>query len=195
MKNILFILVAFILFSFRKSEKPTEYLNVKGPLTFNHEIFEFVWSEKSGDYYIQEYLPVNDTLEHFDQLISLFVLNADVPINDAIKLKEQELEELKKNDPVCNYITTVAPKNKGIVIDFLVSESDGEYLTKIEFNAYRFKQISIGKNKKAILVYAYSKRAYGMNITPFLQTLGEKRKEYLENIFNVEIPEINLVNN
>ena len=49
----------------------------------------------------------------------------------------------------------------------------------------------IGK-KKAILVYAYSKRSYGDDITPFFKKLGEDRKTHLNQMISSSMPAIKL---
>lgn len=194
MKNRFFLLLTTItLLSFR-SDETKDYLNVQGPLSFDNKTFNLKWSQKNGNYYIQEYLIAGETLDNFNEMISLFVLNENVSIEDAIAVKKQELDNFKKTDPVCNYAVTSNTNDKTVLIDFLRGESEGEAMTVVEFNLYRYKQIKIGKNKNAVLVYAFSKRAYGSEITPFLKSLTEERLEYLIKIFSVEIPEIKLVN-
>lgn len=189
---ILFSLTVLALLSFKSDDKIQEYLSVSGPLSFDGKSFNLKWTSKNGNYYIQEYLSENDSLSNFKEMISLFVLNESVSVEDAIQIKIQELEEFKKTDPVCNYAVTYDPKNRGTLIDFLRGESIGDVMTLVEFNLYRYKQIKIGKNKKAILVYAFSKRARGNDITPFLKSLREDRLTYIEKIFDVDLPEINL---
>ncbi len=194
MKNSIFlILTTFILFSFTSDSEVKEYIGVLGPLEFDGKSYHLKSSSKARNYYIQEYLGENDSLAGFNEMISLFVLNEEVSIEDAIEIKQQELDEFRKTDPVCNYAVTFGPKNSGTLIDFLRGESIGEVMTLVEFNLYRYKQIKIGKNKKAVFVFAFSKRAYGKDITPFLKSLREERTDYIEKVFNVELPEISLV--
>jgi len=62
-----------------------------------------------------------------------------------------------------------------------------------EFNIYRYKQIDLGDKGKALLVYAYSKRAYGNDITPFLKNLKPDRINLLNIMSASEIPTITIV--
>lgn len=192
---ILFCLSAFVLLSFKSDNEIQEYLSVPGPLKFDGKSYNLKWTSKNGNYYIQEYLSESDSLSNFKEMISLFVLNESVSIEDAIQIKIQELEEFKKTDPVCNYAVTFGPKNSGTLIDFLRGESIGDVMTLVEFNLYRYKQIKIGKNKKAILVYAFSKRTSGNDVLPFLKSLKEDRTAYIEKVFDAVLPEIKLLEN
>lgn len=188
----LFCLITFLLFSFKSDEEIQEYLGVSKTLNFDGKSFDLKWSSKNGNYYIQEYLDKNESLNNYSEMISLFVLNESISVKDALAIKELELKEFKKTDPACNYAITYGPKSKGYMIDFLRSEYIADVTTKVEFNAYRYVQIKIGKNKKAVLVYAFSKRVSGKEITPFLKSLKEGRFVYIEKLFSVDLPKINL---
>ena len=189
---LLFCFAAFALLSFKSDDPIQEYLSVSGPLNFDGKSYNLKWTSKVDNYYIQEYLTENDSLNNFTEMISLFVLNESVSVEDAIQMKIQELEEFKKTDPVCNYAVTFGPNKTGTVVDFLRGESIADMATLVEFNVYRYKQIKIGKNKKAILVYAFSKRATGSDMVPFLTSLKEERLLFIEKVLSVELPEIKL---
>lgn len=194
MKTRFFLcLAAMTLLSLTSDKEIVDYLNVK-QLTFNDQVYHLKWSAKNGNYYIQEYLADNDSLPAFSEMVSLFVLNEKTKIEEAVALKIAELKEAKKTDPICNFAVTQTDFDKTMMVDFLRSESEGDLLKIVEFSSYRYKQISIGKNKSAILVFAFSKRAYGSQITPFLNTLREKRLELINHIFKTEMPEISLAN-
>ncbi len=190
--KIILLIVVLTLLSFTSDSNLKDYLNVK-TITFNEKVYDLKWSAKNDNYYIQEYLTDNDSLPDFNEMISLFVLNENVSIEDAVAVKVNELKEAKKTDPVCNYAITRNSDDKTILIDFLRGEAEGDYNTIVEFNLYRYKQVKIGKNKNSILVLAFSKRAYSYKITPFLKSLGEMRLELIGKMFQVEMPEIKLI--
>ena len=81
------------------------------------------------------------------------------------------------------------------MVDFLLGESKGEKMTIIEFNIYHYKQVAFGDEKKGILVYAYSKRAYGDDITTFLKNLRKDRADLLDVMIASEIPTVKLADN
>ena len=59
-----------------------------------------------------------------------------------------------------------------------------------EFNIYRYKPIVLDDIKKAILVYAYSKRAYRADITPFFKSLKSERVNLLNTMIASEMPTV-----
>ncbi len=67
-------------------------------------------------------------------------------------------------------------------------------MTIVEFNVYRYKQIEISKKKKAIIVYAYSMRSYGYDITNFFKTLKSDITNYLNQMISADIPNVTIEN-
>ena len=166
--------------SFTKfNTEPLDRIGVTGPLTFNKTAFNLAWTSKPTDtYYIQEYLPKNETAEHFNQMLSIFLLAADIKPSDAVQQKINELNDRK------------SPDKKEYMVDFVLGDSKTDVE---EFNIYRYKQIDLGNKGKALLVYAYSKRAYGNAITPFLKNLKSDRTNLLNVMSTSEIPTIKIV--
>jgi hypothetical protein len=171
-----------------------ERLGVKGPLTFNHTSYELSWTSHPNDvYFIQEYLPKGETSEHYNQMLSIFLLVSDVHPEVALQQKKEELEKRKEKDPTCNYAITVSPDGSECIIDFLVGESKNDKMTIQEFNVHRYRQVDLGNGKKGILVYAYSKRAYGNDITRFLKKLGDFRIEMLHEMIGADVPVVKII--
>ncbi|CAN5571249.1 hypothetical protein BH10BAC3_BH10BAC3_16800 [soil metagenome] len=196
MKNYaLFFIV--ILCSFTPfTDNTVDRLGVKGPLVFGDTNFKLTWTDKPNDtYYIQEYLPAGDTLEKFKQLLTIHLYEKDITTQDAVKQKIQELVKRRLTDPICNYKVIESPDGKEFMVDFLLSESKNDLMEIVEFNIYHYKQVELGGNKKAILVYAYSKRSYGDEITPFLKHLKTERMEMLNTMIAAQVPVITLIEN
>ncbi|MDR2149202.1 MAG: hypothetical protein LBE91_22405 [Tannerella sp.] len=176
-----------------KTDTPVDRMGVKGPLKFNGINFNLAWTDRPRDtYYIQEYLPDGERVENFNQLLTIHILDTDVSLPRAVEQKENELTERKKTDPVCNYKIIKSADGKEFIIDFLLGESKDGEMTIVEFNIYRYREIQINNNPKALLIYAYSKRAYGDNITAFLQKLADDRTIYLNEMASTEIPAITI---
>ena len=195
MKTIL-IAITTILFSFTTiSDNPVDRIGVKGPLEFNQTNFKLVWTDHPNDnYYIQEYLPDGEKVESFNQMLTIHLFDTDIETKDAVGQKVKELTERKKTDAVCNYQVTESPDGKEFIVDFLLGESKNDKMTIVEFNVYRYKQIEISKKKKAIIVYAYSKRSYGDEITNFFKTLKADRTNYLNQMISADIPSVTIEN-
>jgi hypothetical protein len=180
------------LLSFMPSGSTIDRINVKGPLNFNNTNFYISWSDRpNSNYYIQEYLPAGETQERFNQMLTIHLFITNFELEEAVQKKTIELEERKKIDPTCNYLVNESPDGKEFLIDFILGESKGNKMTISEFNIYHYKQISVN-NQNAIIVYAYSKRAYGDNITPFLKNLKNDRTELLNEMIVAKVPTVQI---
>ena len=184
------ILLSLLFLSFTiSSDKVEDTLGVKGPLKFNNIDFNLAWTDKpTENYYIQEYLPDGEKVESFNQMLTIHLFDTDINTKEAVQQKVKDLTKRKKTDPVCNYVMTESPDGKEFMVDFLLGESKCDKMTIVEFNVYRYKQVELGANKKGILVYAFSKRSYGDDITPFFKTLRSDRTGYLNQMISAEIP-------
>lgn len=192
MKTLL-VLLTLVFCSFTAQQPAVDYLNVPGPLTFGGTAFHLAWSAHPSDnYYVQEYIPTGEKVDSFNQMLIVNIFKTDIQVKDAVQQKINELETRKKNDPVCQYEINQSPDGKEFIVDFLLGEQKNDLMTITEFNVYRYKHIALGKKKKAILVYAYSKRAYGEQITAFLKSLRDDRMTFLNNMITADVPSVTL---
>lgn len=191
------IALSTLLFAFNSiTDSYIERLGVKGPLEFNNITFKLAWTDMPNEnYYIQEYLIEGEKPESFNEMLTIHLFTTDINTLEAVGQKINELKIRKNTDAVCNYQVTESPDGKEFIVDFIMGESKDDRMTVVEFNIYRYKQIEIFNNKKAIIVYAYSKRSYGNNITTFFKTLKDERKKYLKEMIATEIPVVSIINN
>ncbi len=193
MKRLL-CLTAIVLMSFSTLQnEPVERIGVKGPIIFNNIRFHLARSQKPNvDYYYQEYVPVDETVKKFNNLITVNVFIRNSSLENAVQQKAGELNKRMETDKVCNYSITKGPDGKDSVIDCVLSyEKDGE-ITAAEFVIYRFKEIELQDRTKAILIYSYSKRSYETDIYDFFTSLPEGRKELLSVMNFQELPKIRI---
>jgi hypothetical protein len=187
-----FISILFLSFAPAK-EDPQDWLNVEGPLSFGKINFNLAWTDHPKDsYYVQEYLPEGEKLSNFKQMLTINLFVTDLAVKDAVAQKTKELTKRKEIDGMCDYQVNESPDGKEFILDFLLGESKENKMTIAEFNVYRYKQIDVDGGKKAIIVYAYSKRAYANDITSFLKSLVNERVEYLNYMISSEIPDIKI---
>jgi hypothetical protein len=176
---------------FATTEVPVDRMGVKGPLEFGGARFALAWTAQSGPTYrVQEYLPHGETLEAFEQMLTIHLFDVDLEVKDAVAQKLRELTTRKAADPLCNFEVTESPDGTEFMVDFLVSDSKGSEMNVVEFNVFRYKQIAYDDGKKAILVFAYCKRAYGDAITDFLRGLGDERVKHLNTMIQKEVPSV-----
>jgi hypothetical protein len=175
------------------TDSVVDRVGVKGPLTFGGTKFGLVWTDSpSAMYRIQEYLPAGETLESFRQMLTIHVFDVEMETKAVVDQKVRELLARKKTDPFCNYMVTTSPDEKEYMVDFLLSDSKSEDAdpTLLEFNVYRIKKIAYPDGKGAILVYAFTKRAYNDDILSFLDALKDERVEYLSEMIKTDLPTI-----
>ena len=195
MKKLLFGLLTTLISLTVLAQNPVERLGVKENLEFDNTTFKLSWSDKpNNNYFIQEYLPEGETTAYFKQMLTIHLFVTDIKPKDAVNQKINELITRKKTDSTCNYQVTESPDGKEFLVDFLLGESKDGLMKIVEFNVYHYKQIQISKKQKAIIIFAFSKRAYGDDITPFLKSLGKDRIEYLNKMISTEIPTVTIEN-
>lgn len=181
--------VAKEVLSHLQAESVTDYLKVGNTLQFNKETYYLGWSSHPTDiYYIQEYFPKDEKAESYHQMFSVSILYGDaLTPKVGADTKVAELELRKSTDACCNY--KVMNNGDSYMVDFLVSQKDEknpELLSVVEFNLYLYRQVTIN-GKKALELDFYSRRAYGEEIIPFLQTLTETRKEAFAEMTKTDI--------
>lgn len=169
-KKLITFLTGIILTTFTLGQtlKPTEYLGVAGPISFDKITYNLAWtSHPTDDYYKQEYLATGDTIEKFKKLILLEMITGKTKVKDIVAAKVAELKRLKASNPVVNYETF--EKDGEIMLDFIVSENtpDGKFVSLLERNVYRYISITEKNGQKGILLFAVCNRYYGDDIDDF----------------------------
>ncbi len=172
-----------------------DYLGLTKPILFDHVSYNLVWTNHPTDnYYKQEYLSQNDTLEKFKKLVTIDVLVGNINLKDIVASKLSELKKMKESNPVVNYQTF--GKGDEIMLDFLLSQNtpNGKYLSVVERNVYRYKNVIDKNGQKAVLLFAVSERAYGDDIDKFLANLKAHRLNLLNLVGAFNIPDIRIKN-
>jgi hypothetical protein len=188
------LIVATVLSFLISVEDAVDRLGLKGPLSFNNTSFELAWTDKpNNNYYVQEYIPNNEQIEKFNQMLTIHLFTSQVTPDIAVRQKVNWLIDRKKTDKICNYKISESPDGKEFILDFLIGESSEGKMTIAEFNVYRYKQILID-GKSALLVSAYSRRSYGDTITSFLTTLNTNRATYLNEMITFSLPSLKVAN-
>ena len=167
------------------AEKPVEYFSVGNPIKYCGDKYYFAWSSNPVDhYFVQEYLPEGETFDNYKRMFTVSVLMVNLNPVDAIKAKMAELDERKKNDPVTNYL--VAENDGDYILEFLVSDSNGDEMNCAELDIHYYSQKQIFGRKVSVL-YFYSERAYGDDITPFIKSIPEKRAKLYEGMTKLDL--------
>lgn len=167
------------------AQNPTEYFNAGNPIKYCGENFSFVWSAHPQNiYYVQEYLPEGETLEHYNKMFTVSVIFWDRSPLESVQAKVAELEQRKNSDPITNYM--VAENNGEYILEFIVSDSNGGKMNTVEVDVHYYRQMEINGRKATVLCF-FSERAYGDNITSFIQSIPDKRNSWYEGMSQLNI--------
>lgn len=170
-----------------------DYLSIPGPVVFGDTSFELAWSSHpNANYYKHEYLPSGQTLEKFNEMVIIEVITGEMTPEEAVNTKVKELANRKNTDPYANYDVIENPKTGEFILDFIVSDSNGNEATIAEWNAYRYVKLQDKSDKAGVMLFAISRRAYGENINDFLTILKENRKSGISMLSTYSIPNVTI---
>ena len=185
MKVVLSIIISLLSCLSLSAQSATEYFSVGNPIKYCGTKYSLVWSaQPQENYFVQEYLPKGETLEHYNQMFTVSVIFWDRTPLEAVQAKVAELEERKKSDPITKYM--VAENNGDYILEFLVSDSSNGKMNTVEVDVHYYRQMTINGKKASVLCF-YSGRAYGDDILPFIQSIPEKRNAWYEGMSNLKL--------
>lgn len=189
------LLLAFTSFRDNKNEI-RDYFNIPGPLSFDKADYNLAWTSHPADnYYVQEYLPQDEKVDNFKNMLLLNVIVSDsLKSEDLVAAKLAELSKIQKENPVTQFKSYDNPHTGEHIIDFLLSvnEPDGKHLSLVERNVYRYKYFVDKSGQKGILLFGVSTRSYGNDIYKFFADLKEHRAEMITKVGAFSIPEITI---
>ncbi len=178
LEKVLFLLFALFGWLGAFGQSATEYFSVGNPIDYCGTDYYLVWSSHPQEnYYLQEYLPKGESLDHYNQMFTVSVLFLDRTPLEAVTAKVAELEERKKTDPVTNY--SVAKNGDEYILEFIVSDTKNDEIHTVEVDIHYYKQMTINGKKASVLSF-YSGRAYEDDIIPFIKSIPEKRNAWYE---------------
>lgn len=184
-KVVISIIISLLSCLSLSSQSATEYFNVGNPIKYCGTKYSLVWSaQPQENYFVQEYLPKGETLEHYNQMFTVSVIFGDRTPLEAVQAKVAELEERKKSDPITKYM--VAENNGDYILEFLVGDSSNGKMNTVEVDVHYYRQMTINGKKASVLCF-YSGRAYGDDILPFIQSIPEKRNAWYEGMSNLKL--------
>lgn len=185
MKAILSLIISLISCLGVFAQSATEYFNVGNPIKYCGTKFSLVWSANPQEnYFVQEYLPQGETLEHYNQMFTVSVIFWDRTPLEAVQAKVAELEQRKKSDPITNYM--VAENDGEYILEFIVSDSNNGNMNTVEVNVHHYKQMTINGRNASVLEF-YSSRAYGDDIKKFIKSIPDKRNSWYEGMSKLKL--------
>ena len=185
MKAIIILITSMLCCLGVSAQTVTEYFDVGNPIKYCGTKYSLVWSARPQEnYYVQEYLPKGESLEHYNQMFTVIVIFGDITALEAVQAKIAELEQRKKTDPVTNYL--VAENNGEYILEFIVGDSSDGKMNIVEVDVHYYKQMTINGRNASVLSF-YSGRAYGDDIMQFIQSIPQKRNAWYEGMSNLKL--------
>ena len=175
-----------------QTTKIENFLSTSENINFSGTDFNLSWSSHPSDnYYKQEFIPKDNTLDKYKQMIMIELATGNITAKDAVAQKIQELDTRKATDKMAKYQVSENKATNEILLDFMLSEGNGDVNTIVEWNAYRYSNYTDKTGKKGVFLFALSKREYGQEIVPFVADLKSNRMKYVADFIALTKPEIN----
>lgn len=130
-----------------------DYLSIGNQIIFLNEEYKLAWSSNpTNGYYKQEYLRPKDKLTKFNKMLLINAVESDISADEAAQLRSNDLDRLKKDNPMINYNIIKNSITKEVILDFVISDKAYIY----EWNMYKFEhQEYDGKNYMVTFCYVY----------------------------------------
>ncbi len=167
-------------------------LSIPGPIEFNGTEFFLAWSKQnSKTLNIQQFLPRDETILNFEQLLNFSYFNKDIDLEEAVRGKVGSVQKATEKDKFGSVNVAESPDGKEFIVDYTISNAEGKSGPYIEYNVYRFKKYDT--ENKPLLIFSYSKRIYG-DLKPSSKALSRQRDALMTMVIEYKIPAITVIN-
>lgn len=168
-------------------------LNSDEKINLNGIDYYLAWtSHPMSNFYKHEYVPKGQVVEKFNDMILFDLIIGDMDAKNTIAEKIEQLEIRKQTDVVAGYNVSVNKKKNEFLLDFMLSDGNGDENTIVEWNVYRYYDYTDSKGNKGVIIFGLSRRGYGKNVIEFAENIKANRLTYLSEFINLKIPEIKL---
>lgn len=166
-----------------------DLISVPGPIDLDGTEFLLSWSKQpSKTLYRQQFLPRDEQIENFTQLLDFSFFNKEIDIELAVRQKVESIQNRAEKDKFAKVNVSESPDGKEYIVDYFISEAPSKGDSYIEYNVYRFKKFDAG-TQKSFLILSYAKRSYG-DLKSAAKSLNKERDRLMTNIIEYKIPEI-----
>ena len=170
------------------------YLGIQGPVSLQKNVFKLVWSSHpEATFFKQEYLAGDDAFPKYKSMITIDFVVTDSKIDQAVKRKIQELDQLRKTNFDVNYeVISNAATGEKIIDCLIVQTAQDEQSDLAERDIFRYKTVKAKSGEQGIFLLAVSTRKYGKEIKPFLLKLKTDRPVLVKEVAQFPIPALNI---
>lgn len=191
---IIFLLLIGLVKSQETTTEVVDLLSIPGPIEFNGNEFLLNWSKQNSKTLSnQQFLPRDETIENFTELINFSYFNKEIDIELAVRQKVESIQKIMKDDKYADVNVTESPDGTEYIVDYTVSNQSEKGEGFVEYNVCRFKNYD-SAGKKSFLILSYAKRIYNEDYRATSKLLQKQRNAMLNAIIEYKIPTITLIN-
>ncbi len=186
----IFLLFLIGSLTFVKAQE-TDLLSIPNPLEYDGtEFFLARAKQRSKTLFQQQYIPKDEQLENFNQIIDFSFFNKEIDMELAVRQKVESVQS-RKDDKFAKVNVTESPDGTEYIVDFYISEAPEKGDSFVEYNIYRFKKFDNG-TQKSFLMLNYAKRIYG-DLKSAAKLLAKQRDQLMTGMIEYKIPEIKVL--
>ena len=186
----IFLLFLIGSLTFVKAQE-TDLLSIPNPVEYDGtEFFLARAKQRSKTLFQQQYIPKDEQLEHFNQIIDFSFFNKEIDMDLAVRQKVESVQS-RKDDKFAKVNVTESPDGTEYIVDFYISEAPEKGDSFIEYDIYRFKKFDNG-TQKSFLMLNYAKRIYG-DLKSAAKLLAKQRDQLMTGMIEYKIPEIKVL--
>ncbi|MGZ5196613.1 MAG: hypothetical protein ACXWVZ_01570 [Kaistella sp.] len=170
-------------------ETEASILSFPNPIEYDATEFFLAQSkQRSKTLFQEQYIPKDETLRDFNQLLDFSFFNKEIEMELAVRQKVESIQQREKKDKFAKVNVTESPDGKEFIVDYFISEAPEKGDSYVEYNIYRFKNYDNG-TQKSFLIMSYAKRMYG-DLKSAAKSLAKQRDYLMANMIEYKIPEI-----
>lgn len=186
-KLLIALFTGFLTLSY--AQETNNLLSLPNPIEFDGtEFFLARAKQRSKTLFQQQYIPKDETIEHFDQILDFSYFNKEIDIRLAVKQKVEMVQARQKEDKYAKVNVSESPDETEFIVDFIISEAPEKGDSFAEYNVFRFKSYDNG-TQKSFLMFSYAKRIYG-DLKSASKILSKQRDRIMTQVIEYKIPEI-----
>lgn len=188
-KNLFLMLLIGSLSFVKAQESAQSILSIANPIEFDGtEFFLNQSKQRSKTLFQEQYIPKDERLENFNQLIDFSFFNKEIDMELAVRQKVEMVQQREEKDKFAKVNVTESPDGGEYIVDYFISESPTNGDSYVEYNIYRFKQSENG-GQKTFLMISYAKRIYG-DLKSAAKSLSKQRNHLMSTMIEYKIPEV-----
>jgi hypothetical protein len=191
------IFLAVMMFGFiglttTKAQEVKNYYGIPEILKFGGVEYKLAASSNPNkNNYKQEYVPANESVDHFTKRIVIDFYIAST-VSKIAQGKEKELAQRKATDVACTYEQVENAVPGEYMLDFILSDTKQDQISLAEHNTYRYKNYTDKAGHKGVLLVGVTQRAYLDKIGDFWKWIKENKIANINKLTAYTMPQIEI---